>query len=73
MQGFVIKGDQELKVTAEDAALILDSLATQPFNRVNALIGKIVGQINYNMKMEQDGSVPRGANGNAEPEVQSTS
>ena len=57
---FVIQGDQDLKLSAEEAALVLDSLAVQPFNKVSGLINKLIGQIQYNMKMAQEGSVPRG-------------
>lgn len=45
----VIQGEQVIKVSAEETAIILDSLATQPFNKVNGLIQKLVGQIQQNM------------------------
>lgn len=45
MTQVTINGPQKLSVSAEELALILDSLAVQPFNKVNGLINKITQQV----------------------------
>lgn len=50
----VIQGEQPLKLTAEETAMVLDTLATQPYNRVQGLIAKIMQQVALNMAPKPD-------------------
>jgi hypothetical protein len=50
---FQINGDQDLKLTAEETALILDALAELPYKRTANLIPKIIRQVQENAKPKE--------------------